>query len=274
MLSSDQGNRYCLRHKLELNLLGVPVTKICTVCGETRLLREEELCWPAPRPNSGAKNPPVGHLHLRRKNARLFRVIILGGLLALGSSIAWIAWTPFSVGTNTITSRISFPGGTSSHQTEKGTVGAAPERPTALSDAKDQTPTNRPSANRSLQGSAEWEATESEQGEMTLGLGVVTDYGQIQHSASARTATEQSEEIYPGAQVDTTTASVAQQVSKAITARAISGVKVSYAESTVYLAGIVKTQRQRSAAEQAARNVPGVKEIRSSIRVQWANDNG
>lgn len=259
------------------------MTKICSVCGETQPLREEERSWPAVQANRGTEDPHWPHLHLQKKNTRPFRLMVFAGLLALGGSVAWTALTPFWLGTNILTSRTkseSFPSRistlatTSIHQSEKRAIGAAPERPTVLSDAEDQTLTQRDPVKHSLQESAAAEATESEQSEMTPVLRVVPDYRQIQQTASARTATEQSEEISPGGHFDATTAAVAQQVSRAISARAIPGVKVSYAKSTVYLAGMVKTQTQRLAAEQAARNVPGVKEIRSSIRVQWVNDNG
>ena len=57
------------------------------------------------------------------------------------------------------------------------------------------------------------------------------------------------------------------QIVKAIQNRAIDGVQVSVIESTAFLDGRVATERQKSAAEQATRSVPDVKEIRNRIIV-------
>jgi len=54
---------------------------------------------------------------------------------------------------------------------------------------------------------------------------------------------------------------------KAIYNRAIRGVEVSVRDGTVYLAGRVATEQQKLAAAQAARSVPGVKEVRDQIIV-------
>lgn len=57
------------------------------------------------------------------------------------------------------------------------------------------------------------------------------------------------------------------EVYKAIYNRAIRGVEVSVRDGTVYLAGRVATEQQKLAAAQAARSVPGVKEVRDQIIV-------
>jgi len=57
------------------------------------------------------------------------------------------------------------------------------------------------------------------------------------------------------------------KIHRAISNRAIRGVAVSVVDGTVYLAGQVATERQKAAAAQAARNVPGVKEVRDQITV-------
>jgi general secretion pathway protein A len=57
------------------------------------------------------------------------------------------------------------------------------------------------------------------------------------------------------------------KVYRAISNRAIRGVAVSVVDGTVYLAGQVATERQKAAAAQAARNVPGVKEVHDQITV-------
>jgi general secretion pathway protein A len=57
------------------------------------------------------------------------------------------------------------------------------------------------------------------------------------------------------------------QIVKAIQNRAIDGVQVSVVEGKAFLDGRVATERQKSAAEQATRSVPGVKEVQSRIEV-------
>jgi general secretion pathway protein A len=59
------------------------------------------------------------------------------------------------------------------------------------------------------------------------------------------------------------------EIYKAIANRAIQGVQVSVTDGTVYLGGRVATERQKIAAAQAARSVPGVKSIRDQIAVNY-----
>ena len=66
-----------------------------------------------------------------------------------------------------------------------------------------------------------------------------------------------------------TSEKLSSQISKAISDRAIEGVKVSVINKTVNLAGRVATESQRAAAVRAARSVPGVKDIRDQIIVDW-----
>jgi hypothetical protein len=62
---------------------------------------------------------------------------------------------------------------------------------------------------------------------------------------------------------------VADNIAKAIASRAVSGIQIEYDRGTAYLSGRVKTQSQRLAAETAAKKVPGVDTVASSIRVEW-----
>lgn len=57
------------------------------------------------------------------------------------------------------------------------------------------------------------------------------------------------------------------EIYKAIDNRAITGVEVSVIGRMTYLGGRVETERQKLAAEEAARSVPGVKEVRNRIAV-------
>jgi general secretion pathway protein A len=57
------------------------------------------------------------------------------------------------------------------------------------------------------------------------------------------------------------------EIHKAIHNRAIRGVEVSVRDGTAYLTGRVATERQKLAAAQATRSVPGVKEVRDQVIV-------
>jgi general secretion pathway protein A len=61
---------------------------------------------------------------------------------------------------------------------------------------------------------------------------------------------------------------------KAIHNRAIRGVEVSVRDGTVYLTGQVASEKQKLAAAQAARSVPGVNEVRDQIEVNAFYDPG
>ena len=58
-------------------------------------------------------------------------------------------------------------------------------------------------------------------------------------------------------------------IGRAIQQRAVEGVAVAFVNDTAYLTGAVLSENQKAAAEQAARNVPGVKRVRNSISVIW-----
>jgi hypothetical protein len=64
---------------------------------------------------------------------------------------------------------------------------------------------------------------------------------------------------------------IESQIGRAINQRAVEGVLVSFVNETAYLTGAVLSEKQKVAAEEAARNVPGVKRVQSSISVKWAS---
>ncbi len=63
---------------------------------------------------------------------------------------------------------------------------------------------------------------------------------------------------------------VQKAIEEAIANRGVSGVAVAFINGTVFLTGEVQTVNQREAAEQAARRLPNVKDVRSRISVKWA----
>jgi hypothetical protein len=62
---------------------------------------------------------------------------------------------------------------------------------------------------------------------------------------------------------------VEQQIEQAILHRAIEGVEVSLIGETAFLRGHVQTISQKDAAEEAARGIPGVGDVRNLISVVW-----
>jgi hypothetical protein len=62
------------------------------------------------------------------------------------------------------------------------------------------------------------------------------------------------------------------EIEQAIQNRAIEGVRVSVVGDTVFLRGEVHTERQKLAAEDAARSVNGVERVRSLISVGWRSE--
>jgi hypothetical protein len=72
---------------------------------------------------------------------------------------------------------------------------------------------------------------------------------------------------------NSTAQAIESRIAKLITDRAIPGVKVTVAKDTVHLNGAVKTQNQKLLAEQAAKSVQGIKEVRNMLRVEWQGAN-
>jgi hypothetical protein len=62
---------------------------------------------------------------------------------------------------------------------------------------------------------------------------------------------------------------VEDEIDKAIHRRAVNGVYVAFVNDTAYLTGSVLSEKQKAAAEEAARKVRGVKRVQSSISVKW-----
>jgi hypothetical protein len=75
----------------------------------------------------------------------------------------------------------------------------------------------------------------------------------------------------PAAPTSSPQKAMESQIGKAINQRAVEGVLVSFVNDTAYLTGAVLSEKQKAAAEEAARNVPGVKRVQSSISVKWAS---
>lgn len=266
---------------MELYVLGKPLTKRCVVCGKTQPLRQREVYWPAIPPSRQSVNSMCGQSN---QNFSLsFRPIVIAILIIGGSALAWNTLKPFRstilyrnprTDIPTLNSRppsaVAAP--MQAHDDKIAETATLPQM--VASNSSPQENSKPKATSSSLAHPAEPEDAASEGTEMLSVIRVGADNGNIDHSSRDKVTIAEPAGNHSVESRKATAATVVERVSKAISARAISGVKVSYVESTLYLEGEVKTQSQRLAAEQAARNIPGVKMIRSSIRVQWATDNG
>ncbi|HWO43550.1 MAG TPA: BON domain-containing protein, partial [Candidatus Eisenbacteria bacterium] len=88
-------------------------------------------------------------------------------------------------------------------------------------------------------------------------------------SDTARPTGNTGQDSKPTAGATSAPETIERQIDRAIQARAVDGVVVAFVEETAYLSGAVLSEKQKAAAEQAARNVPGVKRVESSIQVKW-----
>jgi general secretion pathway protein A len=86
-------------------------------------------------------------------------------------------------------------------------------------------------------------------------------------TAKTKKETHQTQPFFSDAPV--TAEKLEFEILKAIHNRAIRGVEVSVKDGTAYLTGQVATEKQRLAAAQAARSVPGVREVRDQVIVSF-----
>jgi len=274
---------HCRRHKLELNIVSIPMAKACVHCGKSQPLRRAEIFWPALGPRNQARNRTWAHsLHILSRTYRpmIFAVLILG--------VVYLAWHKAPV----FQSLDSSP--RRSVDIQSLDVDARPQIDRLPVTTERKTTEARKIAQYVVVGPFEREDGNSEDERDASKPFLVPEHSTFEGSdkASRRRAdfnfddddsenrnpaqlpSAASDEA-PGARsLDVSTINIVKRVSKAISARAISGVEVSYVKPILYLRGEVKTQSQRLAAEHAARNVPGVKQIRSSIRVEWETNRG
>ncbi|HET8564244.1 MAG TPA: BON domain-containing protein [Candidatus Binatia bacterium] len=90
-------------------------------------------------------------------------------------------------------------------------------------------------------------------------------------SGTARPIEKGSGEREAGESIAARRQAIEHAIGRAIQQRAVEGVTVAFVNDTAYLTGAVLSENQKAAAEQAARNVPGVKRVRNSISVTWTN---
>jgi BON domain len=89
------------------------------------------------------------------------------------------------------------------------------------------------------------------------------------HDQGIQSARKLSEQTHAPEDSELKRRQIELQIDKAIRLRAIAGVSVYFVGDTAHLKGRVGTETQKSAAEKAARGVPGVKDVRSSIEIEF-----
>jgi len=89
------------------------------------------------------------------------------------------------------------------------------------------------------------------------------------HDQGIQSARKLSEQTHAPEDSELKRRQIELQIDKAIRLRAIAGVSVYFVGDTAHLKGRVGTEIQKSAAEKAARGVPGVKDVRSSIEIEF-----
>jgi hypothetical protein len=238
----------CHRHQPEVNPLLVPLVKICSSCGRTESLDDDEICWPSKV------------RFYTRRNWRSFRgsLYLVPLLLISIAAIFWIAQSAFREKSS------KEPRGT-----DRGRSIASTQSRFAVSSL---TVSEDPLSPLAGNGRSPAGKHEPEQGKNDKAA---------QETATTLIETPPTNNVIPDSiesnndpDVRNSTAQALEsRIAKLITDRAIPGVKVTVAKDTVHLNGAVKTQNQKLLAEQAAKSVQGIKEVRNMLRVEWQGTN-
>ena len=239
----------CHRHQPEVNPLFVPLVKICSSCGRTESLDDDEICWPS-----------KVRFH-RRKNWRSFRgsfYLVPLLLISIAASF-WIAHGAFREKSSTEARRI-----------DRGTSFASPQPRSAVSSLAVNEDPLSPLARNGISPAGKPEPEQGEDDKAAQQTATtVTETPPTRNNVIAHSIESNND---PGVG-NSTAHAIESRIAKLITDRAIPGVKVTVAKDTVHLNGAVKTQTQKLLAEQAAKSVQGIKEVKNMLRVEWQGTN-
>jgi BON domain-containing protein len=239
----------CKQHAPELSLSLTPLSKICAACGKVEPLDKREIFWPSNVSNS----TPRHRLFPRRQKHIIFALMVslVPLLFALHSSSNKMIFQrsgdreaqPFPV-----LNYSSFPSpSVARHQIPAAVSKKVAEGPAAsylLTDVDERD---------------SWEISNQ---------GVNNDIPPVEKTLfthSAQFSRESERGSLPAPAIET-------QIVRAIAARAISGVKVTFDERTAHLQGVVQTESQKAMAERAAKSISGVKDVQNRIRVEWTGE--
>lgn len=252
---------FCSRHKFQIDPLHASPLKVCDNCGQTEPLSGNEIYWPAnPTEKFSSLEGRISKLNKRAYLALLLTALVL---LKLNYSEISNSFTGlFAIVTQAVTTVFYSPPNLENDTrtvVAKANISAPPNKPQQV-----KTPASFSG------GVAKFSADARPNNESTA----VNQ--EEQNIISARQASVQiidqpdGDEIYrEHADSAPVAGGIETKITKAINNRAVFGVTVSFEKNTAFLAGLVKTENQKSAAEQAALSVPEVERIKSSIQVEW-----
>lgn len=280
---------FCASHTPQLNPLTVPLAKICSTCGRKEALTGDEITWPWIAPMNlpatkssirsirmigiaglallavlvikqiasfiGSKSPSEhlvatkGRLDHSETNRTPDQKLALESSMLNGDSMAGndsLLKAPVQVETGPAHGSADEADDLRSSQT--GPAPLLESQTTIQTDGSIPSPTRiSPVLSQKTQG----QPGKSQESEASLGSPIHTLDETAQATRLDRTG-------------------IQKRIAQAIAIRAIGGVTVFFDGSTAFLKGLVRTESQKLAAEQAARAVQGVKKVNSRIRVDWS----
>ncbi len=279
---------FCASHTPQLNPLTLPLAKICATCGRKELLSGEELTWPWIAPMI---------LPAKKSSLRTVKVVGIAGLALLAVLI--IKQMTSLIASNSSSEQ----SGSAGNRLDRPGKSRAPEQKLALessvlngdsivgndSPSKTSAPVEADSSPGSADeagdlGSGQTAPTPLLERQTTIqtDAGIPSSTGTspvVSQMTQRQLPNNQESESKPGSPIhpldETAQATrlernrIEKRISEVIAIRAIGGVSVFFDGSTAYLKGVVRTESQKLAAEQAARAVRGVKKVNSRIRVDW-----
>lgn len=270
---------HCRHHAPELNLLSIPLAKVCPSCGGVEGLSGNDIYWPSVTdPRLYPSSNPHRRVPIR---AAVKAIVLLLFVTLLGAVMLHLSQLQPQKSQQP---PVSVQAGPSD---KVSTSATAPRQPTAHEHdtlALDSSPelTNAPghgteiTQNEGSEYPPESTETAAKEAEAASAVGPTHSNDPVTAKATGKLPTDKTAAVnrdstfaLRAADIETETRKIEKQIQTAILARAITGVTVSYERNTAYLQGRVKTETQRSAAEQAARSVPGVRNVRSAIQVEW-----
>jgi osmotically-inducible protein OsmY len=229
----------CSNHQPELSLAVIPLSKVCRNCGHIESLNRNEIFWPA-RARDGTK-----------RNRTLLSVS--QAIVSVASAVAIVALIAFGP---VLYSRLRLV--VAKIEAASWVHGQLAQRSIITHDSVELPEESVPlvtirTADEIQSDKKEAPENAYEQSRMFTDSPLVT-------RAFNNTAEGRAKQLQ-------------QRVSRAISNRAITGVDVTIDQTTAYLQGTVQTETQRLIAERTAQGIPGLKEIKNSIRVEWHDDN-
>lgn len=281
---------FCANHIPQLHPLLLPLAKICPTCGRKEVLRGDELSWPWIAPTN---------LPAKKSSIKYVRTIGITGITLL--SVLVIKQITSLPGPKSSTELLVATRDRLNHSETSRT----PDQKLALESrilegdgiAGNESPLKAPAQVETdpSHGSAdltdELGSNQTRQAPPLENQATIQTDGNIPNSTAISPVLSQETQSQPGKTEESeptrgspnhTLGETAQatrlhqtgiekRIAQAIAIRAIGGVTVFFDGSTAFLKGLVRTESQKLAAEQAARAVPGVKKVNSRIRVDWSD---